>query len=614
MTEDATRVHARERTDHRGAHERPSQLHSHWAVAGMSVGVLAVAVGYAMSRAELGGASALYWLGQLLIFGAALSVALHRGLTTRAAQLMVIAFGVATAFTKWMYSPFVLKFPDELQHLLGTANLMANDAFGAPNRTLAISPQYPGLETIGSVVCRATGMSIDAAGLMLGAVFHVATVCLMFALLRHMTGSLRAGTLAVLAYGCNASFGFFNSMYVYENLSVVFALAALLAVMSLARTPHGAPRVLRSVFAALMIVATIVSHHVTAAGLCLALVVFSVIAVRRRGASVAEGGAWVLPVALTAGAIGLTLAWFTAIATRTWSYIAPYTVGFVGTSSTPSTPPQPGHGRRLLLPSSAPAAEVGLAAVGLLVLFLICAVAAVVQYRRTRRIPVTYLVGAAALGALEVGRLVSGRGSEVAGRSAAFVYVPVAAAVGAALFLLLRPFTRRRRAIAGVLLCLGWVGGILIAWPAWWDRLPGGGLVATQFERGSDPAEIAAARWVARALPADQPIAADLGGLLQITTRAGHVGKANAADVFYAPTMSPKVRAQLKAAGIRYVWVNTKMPHTYSLDNKYYGSQNTYTTAPTAGELAKFDQTPGVNRVYDNGEIIIYNVIPYEAR
>jgi hypothetical protein len=596
-----------------GAHRSAAEpaYDGHWAVAGMAVGVLVVAVSYAMSRSSQGFATGVYWIGQLIVVGCAIAVALSSRLTARAASVMVLAFGIATALSKWMYSPLQLKFPDELQHLLSTTNLLRHDGYGYGNRALPISTQYPGLETVAAAVHRITGLGLDATGLLLGGLFHVTAVCLIPPLMRRMTGSLWAGTIAAVAYGANASFGFFNSMYNYENLALVFALIALLFVQAAARASTRSALVVRGVLAGFFTVATLVSHHLTVAGLCLALVVFAVVVWRRRAGATDSAAGLRFVYWFTGASVVVTLVWFSAVARRTWGYLAPYTVGFTGQNN-PEVTPRAGTGRRLALMSNAPRPELIVAAAGLLLLFLICAIALLVELRRERRIQLVFLVGAAGLAALEIGRLVSGKGSEVAGRSAVFLYIPVAAAVGLAVPMLVGRLTLARRAVTGAVLAVAFAGGILIAWPAWWDRLPGGALIATQFERGQDVNQTAAAQWAQGAIPADQPITGDSAGNVLLTTRGARIAVSNLAPIFYAPRLNASLRAQLTQKRVRWAWVNTELPHTYSVDGSYYGSQSTYTTAPTAAALAKFDTTSGVDRVYDSGEVRIYNLTGFE--
>jgi hypothetical protein len=576
-----------------------------WHCVAMCAGVLLIAVADALARTGHGALTPLFWLGEITLFLPMVLIVVTRTLTARQFLGSVATFAVATASTRWLYSPSRFAFPDELQHLVSTENLLAQGRFGIPNPALPIGADYPGLDVVGAVLARCAGLSVEHAGILLGALCHVATMLLVAALLARVLPTLRLAALGMVVYACNPGAARFMAFYVYENLALVYGTFAVVCTIAL-RSASGRRRVALTATAVAASLATVFTHHVTS--LILPAALLAVVAwtkVRPPAQPVLRPVAAIFAVSCL-----LTIGWIVAVARGTWEYLKPYTVDLGARTQVQRLVPHRGEGAVIPFDDSTPLWETALGGLSFLTVFLLCGGAALAAWRRGRR-PEALLPAVAALGLvfLAGARVLSGRGSELTGRSGPYLYVPVA--IGAALCLgdLLRRVGRTGRSVVAAGLVVVLVGGVCISWPVWWERLPGGSLVATVFERGVDERSVAAAQWLEAHTAPSSRVAGDVNALVEIGTRAHRNAVSGLADVFYERTIDARVIGELRSNRVDYIWVNRRLTHTPSSNGVYYGTSGyLYTTAPTAAALHKFDDAPGVQCVFDNGEIGLYDV------
>lgn len=603
-TSTATQVprHAPKDESLRRSHCAPAVL------ATAAVGLLLVSIGYALARRDITGvATACYWVGQLSIFVPVAIVAVMRNRARVDYYASLFALALGTGLAKWAYSPLQLKFVDENQHLLGTYLLLQTGRFGAPNASLNIGPKFPGMELVGASISRVTGASPEATGLALGVIFHVAVTVAVFSLFVLATGSPRGGLVATALYACNADFGFFGSMYVYENLALAFAMAALVMLYRSTAVELDPRRAMAGyVLTAALFLATVVTHHLTAIFLSFSTIVTAALAFRRR-LSRRRG---VVAFAMSAGAFAVTAGWFALVAPETWVYLRPYVVHFGAVNETGRTTvnlPGPSH----MLDTTPPRPDYFTAAAGLILTVVLLLLGAVIAWRRRSRfLAVICVLSVLMLGAVQYSRFASQRGSEISGRSDAFVYVAVAIAAAVSIIACLG---RQLwvRLVAAATVCVVYAGGLMLAWPASWDRLPLPAVLATQFERGYSPEGRAAARWASYGLPRQSRVAADYMGIVDLDTRAGVVGVFGDAPVFYAKRIGRLERRILIDDNVGYVWINKSMAWIQTPNGRYYGNRGyAYSIPPSMSSLLKFQRNPNDSKVYDNGLITIYNIQP----
>jgi hypothetical protein len=159
-------------------------------------------------------------------------------------------------------------------------------------------------------------------------------------------------------------------------------------------------------------------------------------------------------------------------------------------------------------------------------------------------------------------------------------------------------------------------GGIVAGAPLL-SRLPGPYLGAAE-QRSVEPQGIETAAWVLRELGADNRLIADrtnakllgaIGLQYPVTSANEHIGTA---FVMFARTLGPNELSVMREARVKYVVVDLRLSTDLPSYPFYFESAE-----PDAGAhaepipveaLQKFEGRPGVTRVYDSGDIRIYDV------
>ena len=577
------------------------------AAAGVLVAAAAYAagrLGYASSRA----ADLAYWLGQaLIVIPVAYRLLSRKFLAASETAALVVVLTVAEYLLKLCYSPIGFTFADELAHWRSTVNLLNTGKPFTINYMLPISPRYPGLEEVTSAVTSLTGLSVFASGLIVAGVAHLLFVCLLYVLFRHISGRRLAG-VAVLIYSSNPDLPYFDSMFAYQTLAVAFFGLALLAAWRLAARQADGHRAGWLTVAILAILATVVTHHATSFMLVVALVLVSagsVLAGDRRSA------AWLATLALVSG--GALVCWVAFVAPGTVSYFQPAVAGVVQSLRALLA------GRFLAAPS-APAGPLGnqvLAAAAALTMSALLPTGWWQVWRHYRRQPwvVGMAIGSLGWYVIIVIRFVTADGSELAGRAATFVFIPASLITAIAGVRLIRAgFLRWRASVvaaAALVVALTLLfDGLVNGWPPYWERLPGPHQVAG-FERSVGAQEIATGRWALGALGPGNRFATDLGNYPVLGSYGDQNPLRDVAYLYTSPvyTRSDALRAQAQA--VRYVLVDWRLARSLPADGKYFPvdpDAGKYTHPLPVRDLAKFSHIPGVARVYDSGNIVIYDL------
>jgi hypothetical protein len=238
-----------------------------------------------------------------------------------------------------------------------------------------------------------------------------------------------------------------------------------------------------------------------------------------------------------------------------------------------------------------------------------------VLWRRHRFDGAALMLGILALGfpATLPLRLTPG-GLATAGRLPEFLFFGVAFVLA---LVIARPMTRpaaSASAFGYVLVLL--VGAAFTGWgPP--GRLPGPYLVAAD-ARSVDEQSLGAAVWARTLLGPNNSMAADLNGSLVLGSYGQQymVSVSNshqdASQLFFAPDLGTAQRQIIRDAGIRYMVVDWRSIDSLPVAGFYFEHQEPgafqHTQPIDRAALAKFDAAPGVSRVFDSGDLTIYDV------
>jgi hypothetical protein len=214
--------------------------------------------------------------------------------------------------------------------------------------------------------------------------------------------------------------------------------------------------------------------------------------------------------------------------------------------------------------------------------------------------------------AIVVIRLAVTDGNELSSRAASFVFVPAALVAAFALrrFMGLIPRLPVAYFLGASLACtlLMLVNGTLNGWPPYWERLPGPHQV-DGVERSIGPEEIAVADWILAELGPGNRFAADFGNNAAIGSYGDQTPVIGDAFLYLSPTYADSVKSQALQLGIHYVFADLRLTQHLPAIGQYWHVD------PNVGrwkhplpliDMTKFNDAPGVARVFDDGNIIIY--------
>ena len=579
-----------------------------------ALGVLVVSISYTAGRhghADSKVADYVYWAGQAIIFvPASIRLLTRRGSTEAGTVAAITILTVAQYLCKLCYSPLSFTYSDELAHWLTAENILHTGTLFSPNYGLPISPQYPGLEEATTALVQISGLSLFAAGVIVAGIAHLLFVVTLYLLFRNIGGSQRLAGVAIIFYATNPGLAYFDSLFAYQTLAIGFMGVVLLAAWRLTDAKSSPERRGWAVIAVLAIAATVVTHHVTSyllTGTLLLIAVASLIAKNRR----------------TAGRTGALALW-AVIAIAGWiAFVAPSTISYLW-------PPfaSVATGFRALLTgglAGAPGASTAVqnpashqlvAAVAVLILSCLLPIGWLQVRRRFRGQPwvLAMAFGSLTWYAILVIRFAASNGSELSGRASTFVYVPSAfiAAIGFRWFIDRVPRLRANAFIGaglvGVLLMS--VDGVVNSWPPSWERLPGpyqvGGV-----ERSIGPEEIAVGNWLLAGLGPGNRIASDFGNDPMVGTYGYQNPILGVSFLYLTPTYSPAVQREVYQQQIHYALVDLRLTRQLPASGEYFALDpysGTYRRPLPPVDMTKFNTIPGVARVFDSGDIVIYDL------
>jgi hypothetical protein len=579
----------------------------------MGQGLIAVALADVLSRDASKWAEPLYWAGIALLWVPPTLRLMGREATRGERIALLVLLGLGMYLARVLFSPRYFVGYDEFLHWRTADDINRTGTLFEPNPLLPVSPLYPGLETATSAITKLTGLSVFLSGTMVVGAARLIVILALYLLYERVIGSSRLAGVATAVYFTNPHFLFFDSSYAYESLSI--ALAALVLYAALRGTEG---RRQYTPGAALLVIvlmaATVVTHHVTSFVLAVSLLLLAAISLAFRPV---RSRLWYWGIALVGA--GMVLVWVSLVAGRVIGYLEPQIGG--GFSELIGLIRGQGASRHLFqsyagqpTPIWERASAFAFAAVILLALPL-----GWLQIWRTRRIgafTVLLAVCSLAFPASLPFRFTSA-GAELSARLSAFVFVSVSYCV--AMALAGRPQMQSSRAWTAALTVIGALllyGGVATG-TAPWSRLPGPYLVAAD-HRSIEPEGISAASWAEEFLGPGNRIGADRVNQLLMLTYGLQRPVTTLADVvdptpvFFSRRFSPYERRLLRRARLDYLVVDYRLTRNLPWLGYYYDSFEPdafrHKRPMPVAAYAKFDRIGRVSRVFDSGDIVIFDV------
>lgn len=576
-----------------------------------ATGVLVVALAYTYARfghSSSAWADRAYWAGQgLILLPTAIPILSRRFLLARETVTLVVILTIAEYLVSVCYSPAAFTYADELRHWRGTVNVLQTGKLSNVNYLLPISPHYPGLEEVTAALSSITGLTVFPSGLIIAGVAHLLFVIVLYMLFREVGGSYRIAGIAVLCYSGNELFESFDSMFSYQTLALPFLGLTLLGAWRLGSPRTGQRHASWLIFATLTIATTVVTHHITSYVLVATLFIIT-LATLLAGNRHAAAWTAILTLLTTAAAAS----WLVFAAPQTYAYLQPVagqtlqSFQALVAGQHASSPPI----------SVGPATNRLLASVTVLIVSVLLPVGWWRVWRRYRGQAwiVAMAIASASWYAVVVIRLTVADGIELSGRAATFIYVPMAYILALALaYLATKAIRWKARLVAGAILIAVLTlqfNGLVNGWPPYWERLPGAYQVAGA-ERSVEPEVIAGASWALTTLGPGRGFAADLGGYSVLGSYGDENPIRDGAYLYTSSAYTPSDALRAEAQGVRYIWVDRRLSESLPASGQYFPDDpdaGRYKHPLSVGNLDKFNTVPGLDRIYDSGNIVIYEL------
>lgn len=580
-----------------------------------TLGLLSVAYAYTSARLGATGADIFFWLGILLIFVPS-AVRLISPAASRFERV-----GLLCVVTICFYLVYVLGRPfsfsgyDSLLHLRTADNVARSGHLFSVNSLLPASPFYPGLEIATNALSRLSGLStFDSGTIVVGVAYLVLTLTL-FLLYERVTKSARIAGIATILYMTNPHFLFFDTQFSYESLALPLATLVLFALVR--QETLGNERRWMTLAAWIALGAVVVTHHMTSYIFDGLFILWTIVFVFQRPARAFRSN---LSKTALLGAC-MTLGWIGLKGNPVVGYLSSYfrsaldELGGIltGTSST----------RQFFVDYSGQAAPLwerymALASVALITLCLPLGLLCLWQRYRYSALAWTFGIASLFYPASQVFRFTN-LGSAITDRAAAFLFIPIACilAIFIAQFWPTRQLSKKQTALITVAVSVVFLGGAVLGSGPPWELLPGPYLVAAD-ARSIEPEGIQAAFWAGSYLGPDNRIGTDrinallmnaFGNQFIVNSLADNI---NVTPVFFSPSLGPIEVSILQHAGVQYLVVDRRLSTGLPALGFYFEPDEPgafqHTNRISLLALTKFNTVPQIDRVFDSGDLVIYDV------
>lgn len=583
----------------------------------MASGLALVTLGYANARLQVGLQDTWFWLGLVLMFAPAawVLVSVKPSPTERLAILAMLGFVVH--FVKIWHSPLYFTFHDELVHVRTAKDILSTNELFTPNPLIPTSALYPGLEIVTTAIAELSGLSVFVSGTIVMAISRFLMIASLFYIYGAISGSYRLGGMASLIYLTNPSYMFFNAQYSYESLAIPLAAFILYILTNNDGTGQDAKKewgMLLTNVTLLLITTLAITHHLTTYALLFFMISWSAIFYLLKDKMDHQS-----PLIPTVYGIIFSLGWLFTTASFTINYLWPYLTQAIQElfgilmGQTQAREIFTGHSDFVT-----PLWEQLISYCAVLLLLAALPIGILHIWRRGWH----SLAFAMAFGSLlypaSLGFRFTYWGVEAANRLNGYAYIALSFVVAVAVLQFgihyLPKWLFRTAWVIFVAIIL--VGGTIIGWPQW-ARMPGPYLVAADM-RSIEPQGIQTAAWTLQEMGPDNRISTDrINALLQ-----GALGEQRVvtviqdgilvAPVFFARTLGEEEINILQDANVQYVLIDRRLSEQLPRAEVYFergepgAYRHTQAIAPEA--LRKFDDIEQVDRLYDSGDIVIYDI------
>lgn len=595
----------------------------------VAIGLLVVSLGYTLARRDSTVAYFTYWIGLLIIFIPSAARQLQRNVSRTERLGIVIIVGLTLHMMRTLYSPLEFKFGDEFQHWRTADDMVRTGQLFNPNPLLQVSPYFPGLENLTVALVNLSGLDIFNAAMIILFMARVMFVFALVAFFETIGSSPRVIGIAGLVYMCNPHYQFIN-FYGYQAIGMPFALMAMYAIARLDRRDGPADSTktkwgLRALVVLALFSLTI-SHHLTNYITIGMLSTWAMVALLGKRIHKAKSASvWAAPLAIL-----VCFLWSFFIATAVFEYFSKPLQSVVAkfANATVGEESKEAKKQSFVLQQNPPAERViSWSATGLLIAAAPVGAWAIWKRRRNNIAALTLAVIALAYPASWGFRLVSADGAEFTGRLAPYLFVALSYGIAMAIEWLddanwrefplswlrkLEPSTKRfllPAAFVAVSIIFG--GSITLGYPSITWRLPGK-FIVNAFERSIEPQGVQAANWMRTTLGNNNRVTSDFINKLLLGSYGRQDAVGGLSWLFFSGQVDESVAHQIKAFKLHYIAVDLRLTRLLPALGVYFDADepdaNAHTSPIPVDGMRKYEKDLKVNRVFDSGDIIMYDV------
>jgi hypothetical protein len=436
-----------------------------------------------------------------------------------------------------------------------------------------------------------------------------------FRLYEYVTKSARVAGIAVLFYMANPHFLLFDVQFSYESLALplaTFMLFILTRYETLKRSKHWI-----MVCVGITLSVVVVTHHMTSYIFDGLLILWAIVYKFNGAARFSQ----VNPGRIALFGVIITLIWTDLNGNPVIGYLSSYFGGaldelqhvLTGTS----------QGRHLFAvyygqPTPLWERMISISSLALILLCLPFGLLCLWQRYRTNTFARMLALASLLFPISQVFRFTN-FGSEITDRGASFLFIPISCilAVFISQFWPARQLKLVQRSLITGMMSVLFLGGAILGAGPPWELLPGPYLVAAD-QRSIEPEGIETAQWAYVYLGPDNRMAADRINKLLMDTYGdqdailGLEDNVNLSPIFFSSGIGTDAVAILRRANVRYIVVDLRLGKALPALGFYVDSSEPdafqHTTPINSNALTKFDASPEIGRVFDCGDILIYDI------
>ena len=522
---------------------------------------------------------------------------------------LLCILGICCYFVQFMTSPLYFSGYDESLHWRTANDILRTGHLFSMNAVLPVSPYYPGLELITNSISSTTGLSIFAAGNIVIVLSRILMILALFLFYEQITSSSRMASVGVLIYMANQHFLFFDSFYSYETLALPLATFMIYILVRYGDADKNRRWVVATAW--LVLIAVNATHHMTSYVIDGLLLLWA-------------GVNFFRPVSHRMRIYLVILAVFSLLFSLAYAFLLPgnpvwvYLSDFFGSIFNQLTQIIAGTSKaRPLFSSSGGSAPIWdrLLITGSVAIISFCLPFGLISLRRHSRnaLAVVFSIASLAYPLTQVFRFTE-FGGQITDRAAAFLFLPIAYVLTILIihFWPTRRLSKRAISLITSVLVVVFLGGVIVESGPNLTSIPCPYQPVTD-ARSIEPQGIEAALWSLIYLGPNNRVATDrinqmlmntYGEQRMVTTLEDRI---DVSPIFYSPSLEKVDITILQAGQIHYLVVDLRLSQALPAYGAYFEADRP-TSVISRSALLKFNTVAQIDRLFDSGDIVIYDI------